>query len=244
MEPVLCELFGDQPHDAPPANTALIPRSKLENDFYDWWQRHDAILRIKDVTNPEIVLLGDSITHLWGGVPETTGRKPNGARAFEATFAGQRVLNLGFGFDRVQNVLWRLDHGELDGLHPRVVVVNIGTNNFAKTKNAPDNTPAEIAEGVREVLLRLRAKSPASRIVLMGIFPRGEKPGDPMRAKLAEVNRLLAEFGKTPGITYLDIGEKLTQSDGTISRETMGDFLHPTERGYEIWGGALKPTMQ
>ena len=125
-----------------------------------------------------------------------------------------------------------------------MVVVNIGTNNFAKTQNAPDNTPAEIADGVREVLLRIRAKSPASRIVLMGIFPRGEKPGDPMRAKLAEVNRLLAEFGKTPGITFLDIGEKLTQPNGTISRETMGDFLHPTERGYEIWGEALKPAMQ
>ena len=88
MEPVLCELFGDQPHDAPPANTALIPRSKLENDFYDWWQRHDAILGIKDATNPEVVLLGDSITHLWGGAPETPGRKPNGARAFDAAFAG------------------------------------------------------------------------------------------------------------------------------------------------------------
>ncbi len=244
MEPVLCELFGDQPHDAPPANTALIPRSKLENDFYDWWQRHDAILKIKDATNPEIVLLGDSITHLWGGVPETPGRKPNGARAFEKTFAGRRVLNLGFGYDRVQNVLWRLDHGELDGVHPRVVVVNIGTNNFAKTQNARDNTPAEIADGVRAVLLRLRAKSPASRIVLMGLFPRGEKPGDAMRAKVAEVNRLLAEFGKTHGITYLDIGEKLTQPDGTISRETMGDFLHPTERGYEIWGEALRAAMQ
>ena len=64
-----------------------------------------------------------------------------------------------------------------------------------------------------------------------------------MRAKVGEVNRLLAEFGKTPGITFLDIGEKLPQPDGTISRETMGDFLHPTERGYEIWGEALKAAL-
>jgi lysophospholipase L1-like esterase len=243
MEPKLAELFGDAPHDAPPANTALIPRSKLENDFYDWWARHEAALKIKDAINPDIVLIGDSITHLWGGVPETPNRKPNGGPAFEVTFAGYRVLNLGFGWDRVQNVLWRLDNGELNGLHPQLVVVNIGTNNFADTNNARENTPAEIAEGVRAVLLRVKVKMLNARLVLMGLFPRGEKPTDPMRAKIAEVNRLLAEFGKTPGITFIDLGEKLTQPDGTISRQIMGDLLHPTNQGYAIWGEALRPHL-
>lgn len=244
MEPMLSELFGDQPHDTPPENTAQTPRAKLENDFYDWWQRHEAILKIKDATDPEIVLLGDSITHLWGGVPETPGRKPNGAQSFGKTFGGMRVLNLGFGFDRVQNVLWRLDHGELDGLRPRVIVLNIGTNNFAKTKNARDNTPAEIVDGIRDVLLRLRAKAPKSRIVLMGIFPRGENPTDPVRAKVADVNQRLAEFGKTSGITFLDIGEKFIDPDGKISRKIMGDFLHPTELGYDIWGDAIRSALK
>lgn len=243
MEPKLAELFGDAPRQAPPTNTTLIPRSKLENDFYDWWARHNAALKIKDATNPDIVLIGDSITHLWGGVPETPNRKPNGAQAFETTFAGHRVLNLGFGWDRIQNVLWRLDNGELDNLRPQLIVVNIGTNNFAGTANARINTPAEIAEGVRAVLLRLKAKTLAARIVLMGLFPRGEKPEDPMRARIAEVNRLLAEFGKTPGITFLDLTEELTQPDGTISRQVMGDFLHPSERGYAIWGEALHPLL-
>jgi lysophospholipase L1-like esterase len=244
MEPMLCQLFGDQSHDTPPANTAIVPASKLENDFYDWWARHEAVLKAKEETNPEIVLLGDSITHLWGGNPPTPGRKANGAQAFEKTFAGKRVLNLGFGWDRTQNVLWRLDHGEFDGLHPAFVVVNIGTNNFAGTAHARMNTPEEIAEGVRAILIRLRAKSPESRIILMGIFPRGEKPTDPMRARVAAVNALLAEFGKTDGITFIDLGPKLTQPDGTISRETMGDFLHPAEAGYAIWGEALKDAMR
>ena len=240
MEPTLSQLFGDTPRAEAPANTALTPRSKLENDFYDWWARHSAVLKIKDETKPDIVLLGDSITHLWGGVPETPNRKPNGGPSFEATFAGKRVLNLGFGWDRVQNVLWRLDNGELDGLRPRLVVVNIGTNNFAGTNNARENTPEEIAEGVREVILRVRSKVPAARIVLMGLFPRGEKPTDGMRAKVAAVNALLAEYGKTPGITFVDLAAKFIGPDGTISRQLMGDYLHPTDKGYAIWGEALR----
>ena len=240
MEPKLAELFGDEPRIAPPDNSTLVPRSKLENDFYDWWARHNAALQTKNEINPDIVLLGDSITHLWGGVPETPNRKPNGEPSFEAAFKGHRVLNLGFGWDRIQNALWRLDNGEIDGLRPRLVVINIGTNNFAGTNNARENTPAEIAEGVREVILRVRSKVPAAHIVLMGLFPRGEKADDPMRTKVAEVNRLLADYGKEKGITFLDLREKLTQPDGTISREIMGDFLHPTDKGYALWGEALR----
>ena len=239
MEPLLAELFGDEQHGDRPSNTALIPRSKLENDFYDWWERHAAVLKLKEDINPETVLIGDSITHLWGGQPAWSC-DPNGAEAFAKTFAGERVLNMGFGYDRVQNVLWRLDHGELDGLHPDNIVINIGTNNLHKTNNAPENTPAEIAEGIREVLLRVKSKTPDSHIFLMGIFPRGAKPSDPDRAKIAELNKSISEYGKTPGITYLDIGDKLVQPDGSISPQMMRDFLHPTELGYEIWGSALK----
>jgi lysophospholipase L1-like esterase len=239
MEPTLARLFGDEPRVETSANSAVVPVSKLENDFYDWWQRHEAVLNARE-TDPEIVLIGDSITHLWGGEPAWTGRKANGGETFASTFGSRRVLNLGFGWDRTQNVLWRLDHGEFDGLHPKWAIVNIGTNNFAETKNARANTPAEIAEGVRETLLRLRAKSPKTRIILMGVFPRGEKPDDPMRAKIAELNALLSKFANGTGITFLDLTSKLLQPDGTISRETMGDFLHPAEKGYAIWGKAVR----
>lgn len=239
MEPTLAQLFGDSPRTEAPSNSAIAPVSKLENDFYDWWQRHDAVLKARSM-DPELVLIGDSITHLWGGEPAWTGRKANGGDTMARTFGNHRVLNMGFGWDRTQNVLWRLDHGEFDGLHPKWVIVNIGTNNFAESKNARANTPAEIAEGVREVLLRLRAKSPTTRIILMGVFPRGEKPGDPIRAKVAELNGLLAQFADGTQITFLDLTSKLLQPDGTISREVMGDFLHPAEKGYAIWGDALR----
>jgi lysophospholipase L1-like esterase len=237
MEPLLSELFGDEPKCKPSENTAVVPVSKLEKDFYDWWQRHDDVLKLK--LEPEIVLIGDSISHFWGGPPLTPNFKPRGESAFGETFAGKKVLNLGYGWDRTQNVLWRMDHGELDGIHPKWAIVNIGTNNFSKTENARDNTPEEIAEGVRQILLRLRAKTPDPKIILMGIFPHGEDPKNPLRAKGAELNKLLSKFGEAKGITFLDISSKLTGPDGSISREIMSDFLHPSEAGYKIWGDAV-----
>ena len=91
------------------------------------------------------------------------------------------MLNLGFGWDRTQNVLWRLDHGELDGLHPRVVVVHIGTNNTSPTDHARQNTPAEIVAGLKEICGRIRSKIPRTKIVLMAIFPREKDPINPRR---------------------------------------------------------------
>ncbi len=255
MEPLLSKLFGDEAKCKPSENTAIVPVSKLEKDFYDWWQRHDALMATP--YDPETVLIGDSITHFWGGPPDTPNFKPRGEKSFKETFESIEVrddkfvkstpvavLNLGFGWDRTQNVLWRLDHGELDGRDPTWAIVNIGTNNFAGTKNARDNTPEEIAEGVRQVLLRVRAKTPETKIILMGVFPRGEKPSEPIRAKITELNKLLAKFGETKGITFLDITSKLTNPDGTISREIMGDFLHPTEAGYKIWGDSVMEVIR
>ncbi len=245
MEPLLSKLFGDEPKCKPSENNAIVPVSKLEKDFYDWWQRHADVLNLANLhIQPQIVLIGDSITHFWGGIPNTPNFKPRGGKSYAQAFEGNQELNLGFGWDRTQNVLWRLDHGELDGLHPGWAIVNIGTNNFAGTKNARENTPEEIAEGVRQILLRVRAKSSGTKIILMGVFPRGEKPSDPIRSKIAELNKLLAKFGETKGITFLDITTKLTNPDGTISREIMGDFLHPTEAGYKIWGDAVMEVIR
>lgn len=240
MEPKLAELFGDEPKSPEPENNALVPLPKIENDFYDWWKRHEAVMKIKDELDPEIVLLGDSITHLWGGLPEWKGRKAMGPKAFEKTFAGKRVLNLGYGFDRIQNVLWRLDHGEVRGLKPKHVVLNIGTNNLWPTKNARGNTPEEIVEGFKAVVRRLRSKLPEAHVTVMGIFPRGRKADDKSRVKVRKVNELLKPLGELKGITFLDIGDQLVGKDGVITKEMMPDALHPAEPAYEIWGDALK----
>ncbi len=238
MEPTLCELMGDNNRDtAAVENTALVPVPKLEDDCYDWYARHAEVLKVKDQIAPEIVMIGDSITHFWSGPPRAPIQ--NGPQAWQRLFGERRVLNLGFGWDRTQNVLWRLDHGEFDGLHPRWVVVNIGTNNFSTTAHAQANTPAQVAEGIRAICLRVRSKSPESRIIVMGVLPRGAKADDPFRVKIGELNKLLPELGQVPGITFLDIGDKFVQPGGELPRSLMGDFCHPTEAGYAIWAAAL-----
>ena len=242
MEPKLSELMGDESRDAATAgNRALVPVPKLENDSYDWYARHAAVLAIKDRLNPQIVLIGDSITHFWAGRPRADIQ--NGPRSWKRLFGARPVLNLGFGWDRTQNVLWRLDHGEFDGLHPRWVVINIGTNNFSGTAHAQANTPAQIAEGIRAICVRVRSKSPESRIIVMGVFPRGARAGDPVRARIAGLNRLLPELGKAPGITFLDIGARFLEPGGELPQRLMNDFCHPTEQGYAIWAAALKPLL-
>jgi len=223
------------------ANPALVPVTKLENDSYDWFARHAAVLRAKDRLNPEIVMIGDSITHFWSGPPEAHIQR--GPKAWKDLFGERPVLNLGFGWDRTQNVLWRLDHGEFGGLHPRYVVLNMGTNNFSTTAHARTNTPVEVAEGIRAILVRIRSKSPESRIILMGVFPRGAKADDPFRSKIAALNKLLPEVCKAPGITFLDIGARFLNDRGELPRSLMDDFCHPTEQGYTIWASALRPLL-
>jgi lysophospholipase L1-like esterase len=236
-----CCLSLAQPAPTPPPaepNTALVPVPKLEQDSYDWYQRHEDVLAVQAKINPLIVLIGDSITHFWAGEPRTALQ--NGPLAWKATFGDLPVLNLGFGWDRTQNVLWRLDHGEFAALHPRKIVLNIGTNNFSATANARANTPAEIAEGILAICARLQAKSPAAAIIVMGVLPRGHDANDPWRAKIGELNRILAERLKPlPGVSFLDIAAQMLAADGTLPKEVMPDGTHPSEKGYAIWGKAL-----
>jgi lysophospholipase L1-like esterase len=125
----------------------------------------------------------------------------------------------------------------LDGYSPKVAVVHIGTNNLGV------NTPAEIAAGIRAICDEIHARSPRTTVLLLAIMPRGEKP-DAMRAKAAEVNKLIALLGFENGINFLDISLSFLNPDGSISRNVMGDFLHPTEKGYAIWAGAMEPTLK
>jgi len=225
------------------ANNALVPVPKLENDAYDWYARHAAVLAAKKDFDPEIVMIGDSITHFWGG-DHPKENLQRGPKAWKNLFEARRVLNLGFGWDRTQNVLWRLDHEEFDGLKPRYVVINIGTNNLTGTANARENTPAEIAAGVAAICQRIHTKSPNSKIILMGVFPRSAEANNPFRPKIIALNALLASYAKTQDITFLDIRAQLLQPDGSLSTEIMNDGVHPTEKGYTIWAEALRPLLK
>ena len=153
------------------------------------------------------------------------------------------MADFGVGWDRIQNLLWRMRHGELDGLRPKAVVLLIGTNNAGNEDDGnPRNTKAEIVEGISVVLKELRTRFPESKVLLLGIFPRGSKD-DPVREQVREINSQLAKLGDGKTVKFMDFGDKFVAADGTLSREIMPDLLHLSEKGYQIWAEAMEPTL-
>ncbi len=242
IEPTLAAMLAESPSVALAAmadiNTALIPVPRLETDSYDWYARHHAVLGAAKSLNPRVVMIGDSITHFWAGPPEAA--RVGGPLSWRHAFGDAVVANLGFGWDRTQNVLWRLRQGELDAMAPRTIVVNIGTNNLTGSDHARANTPAETAAGVAAVVQAVQARAPTSRIIVMAIFPRGRSIESAYRAPILATNRLLAKrFAHDPDVTYLDIGAAYLAKDGTLPPALMPDETHPSEAGYAIWADAL-----
>jgi lysophospholipase L1-like esterase len=227
----------------PGVNPATVPVGKLENDGYGWEDRHEAVMKIKDTLKPEIVLIGDSITHFWGGEPDGARMGNRGRESWAALFGERKVLNLGFGWDRTQNVLKRIELGELDGLDPKAIVIHIGTNNLAVTPHHRAETNEQIAEGIAAVVGRAQAKCPNAQVILMAVFPRGRGATNPERERLGEINKLLAPLGKKPRITFLDMTGKWLAPDGSVSLELMPDTLHPNEKGYTVWAETLRPSL-
>lgn len=226
----------------PPANMAVVPRMKIEKDSYDWFARHEMILARQREIDPEIVFVGDSITHFWAGRDSVGGE--GSLPRWKRLWGKYRTLNLGYGWDRTGNVLWRLDHGEMDGVDPKLVVLHIGGNNFSTTKNHVGNTPEQVVEGVLAVLDRIRAKAPRAKVVVMGVFPFGEKPESPHRIKAKAANAVLAaEVPKRPNTVFIDITDRQIGPDGIYPKSLANDFVHPTDAGYDIWFDALRPHL-
>ena len=194
----------------------------------NWLKLHEKFLEQAKAGDIDLLFLGDSITQGWSG---------GGKGVWERYYSPRKVANFGIGGDRTQHVLWRLDNGEIDGIKPKVTVLMIGTNNVGS------NTPEEIAEGVTAIVKKLQTKLPETKILLLAVFPRGEKPG-PVRDKLKAVNDQIAKLddgGKT--VKYLDIGEKFLGEEATITKDIMPDFLHLSSLGYQIWADAIEPTL-
>ncbi|MFL6576247.1 MAG: GDSL-type esterase/lipase family protein [Povalibacter sp.] len=242
IEPTLSQLMDEGPRIPLQAmtafNTALIPVPQLEQDSYDWYARHFTVLATQKQMQPRVVLIGDSITHFWGGTP--LSNHLNGPLAWKHAFADTAVLNMGFGWDRTQNVLWRLRQGEFEDLHPKWIVLNIGTNNFVNTAHARANTPEETTQGIEAICNELRQRSPNSRILLMAIFPRGASPADPIRTPIEATNRLLKQrYESDPVVKVLDVNKQFLAEDKSIPAALMPDQVHPSEAGYKIWADAL-----
>lgn len=222
----------------PDRNSAIKPAPRDPA----WMRRHDGFVAIAKQGGVDVLFLGDSITDFWRRDDPLTG----GKKVWDREFAPLRAANFGISGDRTQHVLWRLENGALEGIAPKVVVLMIGTNNTGTERDrvTPRNTPAQIAEGVRQIVKLLRARQPKTKILLLAIFPRGERPDDPQRKQVNEVNAILAGFGDGKHVRFLDINEKFLAPDGTLPKSIMPDFLHPGEKGYEIWAAAIREPLR
>jgi lysophospholipase L1-like esterase len=212
-------------------NTATTPAPRDDK----WVARHEGFVEQAKQGGIDVLFLGDSITDRWRSV---------GSNVWAQDYAPLHAANFGISADRTQHVLWRIDHGELDGIHPKAVVLMIGTNNTGKEKDKKTerNTPSEVVAGVTAVVNDIRKKLPETKILLLAIFPRGQK-ANPLRNEIKGINASLAKLDDGKTVTYLDIGQKFLAPDGTLSKDIMPDLLHPSEKGYVIWADAMKPTL-
>jgi lysophospholipase L1-like esterase len=223
------------------ANTAAIPapRDPLATPpDPHWMERHEGFVARAHRGSVPILFLGDSITDFWCADGPTRG----GKAVWDRELAPQGAVNFGIGADRTQHVLWRIEHGELDGIAPRTVVLMIGTNNLGFERDHPKerrNTTAEAIQGITAVVNELRRRLPTARLILMALLPR-EGRDDPIRQQVAEVNTALAQLAKGDRIEFLDLGRLFLKQDGSIDPTLMPDLLHPSEKGYILWAGALR----
>lgn len=203
------------------STTTPVPRTD------EWWKNRQSELnqRVQEHgSHSQILFIGDSITQGWEG---------EGKEVWSRYYSSRHAINLGIGGDRTEHVLWRFEHGNLEGVHPKVAVVMIGTN------NSGDNSPGEIVEGVTAIVQALRAKLPETKVLLLGIFPRGEQFND-QRGRLLQINQVLHRLADNKSVYWADFGHKFVAKDGAIPKEIMPDFLHLSPAGYQIWAESIE----
>lgn len=208
------------------ANTATTP---ISGDSKRWHDRHEAMNERIKKGNVDLLYIGDSIVQNWK-------YEEDGKPVWDRYYAKRNAVNLGIGGDRTEHVLWRLTHGNLEGISPKLAIIMIGQN------NGPFNTAEEIAEGVKAIVNTVRQKLPKTKILLLGIFYRGEKPNAEQK-KLAETNRIIARLADDKTIWYMNINKTFLRPDGTIPKELFPDFEHPSPEGFRLWAEAIEPKV-
>lgn len=200
--------------------------------FYELHSQH-----LKRAKEPmQLLFIGDSITEGWGKAPEV----------WKANYEKYQAANFGIGGDRAEHVIWRIEDGVLKGVQPKVVVLMIGTN------NSFDHTADQIAAADKKIVEMIRAAIPGTKVLVLGIFPRGPRKGpnntvdDAVQRMqtIHAVNAQLAKLDDGQNVRFLDIGAKFLGADGKIPNELMPDQLHPNAAGYQIWADAMRPLLE
>lgn len=210
------------------AQRATTPAPKTENK--NWMPQHDAYVALAQKGGIDVLFIGDSLTKCWSR---------EGREVWKARFAPMRAANFGISGDCTQHVLWRMQNGELENINPKLVVLLIGTNNITAHDSA-----ADIAQAVGAMIGEIHKHSPNTRILLLGVLPRRELASHPDREIVRSVNQLLAQLQDGNTVTFVDIGDKFLQPDGSMTKEATKDFVHLTDKGYEIFADAIQPTVE
>ncbi len=176
-----------------------------------------------------LLFLGDSITDAWPRRGEYSWLK----------FAPYNPADFGVSGDRTEHLLWRISNGELEGIHPKVTVIMIGTNNIGQLGT---EDPAWAAAGVKKIVDTVQQKLPQTKILLLAVFPR-DLADSKRRADVAAINAIIGKFDNGTSIRYLDIGKVFLDDKGELPKDIMPDKLHPTAKGYDLWYNAMAPTL-
>ncbi|MEX0662838.1 MAG: platelet-activating factor acetylhydrolase IB subunit [Balneolaceae bacterium] len=225
--------IGSSLNEPCPENaSALTPATLQEEWAVEWWMpRHEEKLAEEGRESADLLFLGNSITQGW----ETEGKK-----IWDEYYADRKSFNIGFSGDRTENVLWRLEHGEVDGINPQLAILSIGTNNTGHRQDSAQCT----AEGISRIVTELKDRLPDTKILVLAIFPRDESPEGELRQLNNDVNNIIESFADQNRVFFLDVNHVYLNEDGTLPEEIMPDHLHPNEYGYQLWAEAMEPMIE
>lgn len=216
----------------PKTAESMTPKKQKAAWADEWWEpRHYQKLEDAKQTKVDLLMLGDSITHHW----EDTGQK-----VWQEYYAPRNAFNLGFGGDRTEQVLWRIQNGALDNMDPKLTVLMIGTNNTGHRMD----TPYDTVFGISEIITQIRHKLPQTKILLLAIFPCELYPKGKRRKRNDLINQYLDQLADDKTVHFLNINENFVDENGKLLVDVMPDLIHPNEEGYRIWAKAMEPTIQ
>ncbi len=212
---------------------AVQPEVQTADWAKSWWgKRHEEKLKEKDaMQRVDLLMIGDSITHGW----ESGGKK-----SWDQYYAKRHALNIGFSGDRTEQVIWRLQHGAVDGIAPKLAVIMIGTNNAGHRQDKPEH----IALGVKAILGELAQRLPDTKCLVLAIFPRGADANDPLRKINDAANEIIKGYADGKRVFFLDVNSQFLDQDAVLPKSIMPDLLHPNEEGYQLWASAMEPTIE
>ncbi len=216
---------------APSPTTLTAVTQDRDKAIYDWQKRHLAVLDQGKAGAVDVVMLGDSILHYWAGEPKAPIVR--GQKSWDELFQGKTVANLGFGWDRIENALWRVNHGELSALKPKTMILLIGTNNLEF------NTAAEIRAGIVNLCQTIHKQVPESQIQVLGLLPR--TLSEKMICRPVEVNAELHQaLAAMERVHFHDLSKVFYDEEGKLDAKLFSDGLHPNEEGYSRLAKALR----